>query len=459
MKNKELLLKVAVLLLVCLMGIALFSGCTEQNGEEGTEQESEENFKPAEDTGEESELFKRYEEYKENATLAFKNSPIAPKDDFSYEISGGKVKIVKYTGDESVIVVPERIDDAPVTTISKGAFCGGGLRAVYLPDSVESIEQGAFDDCGGLSTLRLPFIGDGAENEFLGYIFGGDEPDENAVTVPPSLKMVIVGEGCDEIAARSFKGAKTLNAVVLSDTVKKIGDLAFYQCADLVFVDLGGATEIGEYAFGNCKSLYSIDISGADKVGHGALYFCSSLHSLTANFGANDFLGELFGAESPDYNGEFVPSSLRVVSVAEGCRKIPDRAFASCKFITEVKLPESLETVGIRAFYSCRSLESIDITDKVKAIGDDAFFGCDNMSSVELGASLEVIGMQAFYGCKAIKTVECPKSLKEIKASAFYGCSSLEKISLGGVQRIGKDAFSACPKLPPIDAGGVEIEK
>lgn len=459
MKNKEFLLKALALLLICLMGLISLSGCTEQNETESTEEESEEEFEPAKDSGEDSELSIKYEENKENSELAFKNSPTAPKEAFSYEVSDGKVKIVKYTADESVVVIPETIDGAYVTEIAKGAFSGGGIRAVYVPDSVKKIEESAFDNCDGLSTLRLPFIGDGAENAFLGYIFGADEPDENAVTIPPSLKMVIVGDGCEEIADRAFKGAKTLSTVVLSDTVKKIGTLAFYQCTDLVYVDIGGASEIGEYAFGYCKSLYSIDMSGADKVDDGALYYCSALNSLAINFDENDLLGRIFGADSADYNGEFVPTSLRTVNVAEGCKKIPDRAFSSCKYITEVNLPESLESVGIRAFYSCRSLSSIEIPDKVKKIGDDAFFGCDNMTSLKLGASLEIIGMQAFYGCKALKSVECPKSLKEIQASAFYGCSSLEKVSLGGVRRIGKDAFSACPRLPALNTDGIEVEK
>lgn len=459
MKDNRFFVKLAALLLIlslCL-GISM-TACSENEEQESGEVETEEPFEPVRDSGEESDLYKRYAEYKENSTLAFKNNSALDKESFSYEIVEGKAKIVSYTGDEAIIVVPEEIEGAKVTEIAKGAFFGGGIRAVYLPDTIDIIAQGAFDDCEGLSTIRIPFIGDGGENAYVGYIFGADEPDKNAIALPPSLDMIIVGEGCENVADEAFKGAKTLSAVILPDSVSKIGKLAFYQCVDLVYITAGGVNDIDEYAFAYCTSLYDIDISSAKNVAKGTFYSCSALHSISLTFGENDYLGRLFDAESAEYNDELVPASLRRVTVAEGTEKIPQRAFYSCKYLTEIVLPESLEEIGVRAFYACRSLGEISIPNNAKTICDDAFFGCDNLARLTLGDSLETIGMQAFFGCESLESVECPESLKEIGPSAFYGCKSLVSVTLGGASKVGRDAFGNCPSLSPIDYSGVTVE-
>jgi len=460
MKSKTFFVKLTVLLLALTFCLGIsFTACSENEEQQRPQTETEEPFEPARDSGVESDLYRRYAEYKENSTLAFKNNSPLDKNSFSYEISEGRVTIVSYTGEESIIVVPEEIDGATVSAIAKGAFSGGGVRAVYLPDTVEHIAQGAFDNCEGLTTLRIPFVGDGGENAYAGYIFGADEPDENAIALPPSLDMIIVGDACKDLADEAFKGAKTLSALVLPDSVVKIGKLAFYQCVDLVYISLDGVKEIDEYAFAYCTALYDIDISSAENVAKGAFFSCSAIHSISLNFGENDYLGRIFDAESAEYNDELVPTSLRKVTVAEGCKKIPARAFYSCKYITEVILPDSLEDVGIRSFYACRSLGKIVIPDNVKRICDDAFFGCDNLANLTLGRSLDSIGMQAFYGCAALVSVECPDSLDEIGASAFYGCKSLLTVDIGGASRVGRDAFSDCPLLSPIDYSGVTVEE
>ncbi len=449
MKNKGSLIKAPSLLLILLLILSLcLTACKDGQAESGDgETEAEESFKPSENKGEESELYLRYVEYKENASLAFKEYSPLDGGAFVYDMADGRVTIVKYVGKEAVIVIPESIGGARVEAIKEGAFSGGGVRAVYVPDSVKRIEKGAFEGCEGISTLRLPFVGDGGDNAFLGYIFGADEPDKNAVAIPQSLDMVILGEGCESVADEAFKNAKSLSAVILPESVGSIGALAFYQCLDLVYIDLGGAFEIGEYSLADCKSLYSVDISGVETVGEGALYSAGSLNNITLSLKEGDYLGKFFGAKSPDHNEEFVPKALRAVNVAEGCEIIPDRAFSLCRYITEVSLPSTLESVGIRAFYACRSLEGVTIPDSVVIIEDDAFFGCDNLASLTLGSSLEKIGMQAFYGCMLLESVDFPASLSEIGASAFYGCVSMSAAALNGQEKIGEDAFGNCPLL------------
>ena len=442
-------------LVFMLVLVAVFASCNEVPTMSEPEADT---FKPADDLMGDGDLAKRYTEYLENSELAFKaNSPM-DAENFEYEITADGVKINSYIGDEGIIVIPEEIDGVAVVCVGAGAFSGGTIRAVYSPDSVTVIEKGAFSKCEGLATLRLPFVGDGEDKAFLGYIFGAESADSNVVNVPPSLDMVIIGDGVTEIKDEAFLGCKTLSAVVLPDSVESIGKFAFYECADLCFVSLGESVKnIGEYAFAYCSYLYYIDCSMADSIATGAFIYCSRLNGIKLSFADGDYLGRFFGATVADHNKNFVPDSLRRVEVAEGCTVIPDRAFTECYYIMSVTLPETLEFVGVRAFYSCRSLEKIEIPDKTKIIGDDSFFGCDRLGEVSIGDGLEELGMQAFYGCISIESISLPESLKEIKSSTFYNCVSLSEVELGGVKKIGKNAFKKCDGISSLNLNGVDV--
>ena len=452
---KDKLLRVLFALL-CLS--ILVSGVASKEEDKGGEANvPEDDFVAVTDKGKDSELYKRYKEYEENSTLAFTGREPTFAEAFEIETNEGRAEIIGYIGDDDIVIIPSKIGENEVKGIRTGAFKDSKVRAVFVPDSVESIGQGAFEGCDDLATLRLPFIGDGGENSFLGYIFGAKSYDENAVKVPALLDMLLLGDGVSSVKENAFRGCKTLSAVILPEDLGEIGKLAFYECADLVYVGMGKVDLLGEYAFAHCTSLFDIDISGAGKVETGVLYSCTALNGITLNLHENDYFGRFFGAEAVEFNSDFVPLSLRRVTVAEGVEIIPDMAFSSCKYLTEVNLPSALRSVGVRAFYSCRSLAAIKLPEGVKSVGDDAFFYCDALAMVELPQSLESLGMQAFYGCESIKKINIPNSLKEIKSSTFYGCSSLESVTLGGTKKIGKDAFGKCDALNPVSCDEVEV--
>lgn len=447
-----------VLAILLVLSVILTS-CIARPGEE-TETEgatqAPERFTPAVDEGADSELAKAYAEYSENLSLAFGESDKTDASSFEYVEADGKITITGFIGNESIVMIPDAIEDKTVVKIAAGAFSGKGVRAVYVPDGVLQIEKGAFANSEGLSTVRLPFVGDGGDIGYIGHVFGAEEYSQNSLKLPTSLKYIIIGGSAEKIDDNAFAGCKDLAAVSLSESVKEIGEFAFFECDDLVCIKFSGVESVGQYAFGYCESLYYISLSGVNSIGKGALASCSSLYGVELTFGENnEFLGHAFGADSADYNDEFVPKSLRRVAVTEGCVAIPDRAFAACRYLTEITMPESVTKIGIRAFYACRSLVGIDLCNGVKTVGDDAFFGCDNLVTAKLGDGLEIIGMQAFYGCRALKEITVPSSVTEIRSSTFFGCESLETVVLGGVNKIGKDAFAGCKSLTPPDTSKV----
>ena len=451
-------------LMICLAICLAFAcvGCIQAPVEE-SEWEGKEEFTAADGMSEQvANIALKHEEYKDKVGSAFGLNEVTDAACFEIESVGeNEVKITSYIGEESIVVIPEEIGGAAVVALGEAAFANATVRAVYVPDSVRSIEKGAFAGASALVTLRVPFIGDGGENSHFGYIFGADSYEYHAVKVPATLEVVIVG-AAESVAENAFASCKSLCAVVLPNTVRSIGKFAFYECFGLVYADLGGSVaEVGNYAFGYCSSLFSLSLVGAERIGFGALYGGKSLYSLTLSVvgesaESNRFLGYIFGAESADYNDDFVPVSLRELSLVD-CDEIPDRAFASCAYIAKFALGEGIESVGVRAFYGCRSLKSIDMPESLTMIGDDAFFGCDNLEAVDFGAGVESIGMQAFYGCRSLKSVAMPDKVREIGSSTFALCESLASVELNNVKVVGKDAFKGCDSLTPVDCDGIEV--
>ncbi len=466
MMNKSLKKSVLSAALAALIILVSLGGCVERPSEaESGDWNGKDEFEPSDGMGKDTQaLAERYEEYEENSGLAFKQNQPAAETDFSVSEFEGGVKIDGYTGSDNVVVIPESIDGKAVVAIGAKAFSSAAIRAVYVPDSVTFIEKGAFEGANAITTLRLPFVGDGKEVTHFGHIFGSDGYSNHAVKVPTSLDMVILGDHTADIAENAFAGCKSLSAIVLPVNIEKIGDFAFYECKDLVYVSRNTAVkEVGSYAFGYCSSLFKAEFVLVESLGLGALYECNSLKYLSLPFVGgsateNRFLGYIFGSESADYNDEFVPKSLFSVSLsALQCKDIPDRAFSGCAYIAEVIFDMEIESIGIRAFYACRSLKSITLPDAVKTIGDDAFFGCDNLEEINLGKDIESIGMQAFFGCRRLKKLVIPEKVSEIKPSTFAFCSSLKTVELNNVKKVGKDAFYKCDVLTPVDLTGIDV--
>lgn len=445
MKNKLIFSLVLILTLTLLASCGgELSGGNVPNGE----------FTPATDNGEDSELYERYQTYKNELEQSFASAVPLGAECFEYEDADGGVKITKYVGEDSVAVIPESIGSAAVTSIAAGAFDSRNMRAIYIPDSVTDAECGALSGCNGLVTLRLPRIYGG----FLGYIFGADEHAKNAISTPSSLDRIIIGEGVETVNSNAFSGCKSISAILLPDTLREIGEFAFYECGDLVFVHTGeGLEKIGQYAFATCSELYAFDCKGAE-IELGAFYNCRSLNNIAfADFeDEGAYLGYIFGAKTADYSADFVPSSLRRVALTN-CDNVPALAFAQCENLTAVTVNVGACSVGVRAFYGCASLTEAELPETVEKIGDDAFFGCASLVDVKLPARLTSLGKQAFMNCGALKSIILPEALRTVEAGTFYGCASLVTVDLGGAVRIERDAFAKCQRLVPVSTKGIEV--
>ena len=84
---------------------------------------------------------------------------------------------------------------------------------------------------------------------------------------------------------------------------------------------------------------------------------------------------------------------------------VDEGAFAGCTELTDVNLPETLESIGKGAFSGCSKFTEIRIPEKVSEISLDAFEGCTAAKEIRLPAGIKTIGQDAFSGADNVKDV------------------------------------------------------
>ncbi len=138
----------------------------------------------------------------------------------------------------------------------------------------------------------------------------------------------------------------------------------------------------------------------------------------------------------------------------EGCpvTEIGYKAFADCKNLEEISLPESLEFIGGYAFSQCSMLKKISLPKGLKKILDHAFYDCSLAEEINLPENLEVIGEVALP--RYVKKITVDEKNRHFttdgtalfnvdKASLVWIAPSIEGIYVlpENVARIGKGAF------------------
>ncbi len=156
-------------------------------------------------------------------------------------------------------------------------------------------------------------------------------------------------------------------------SVTNIGRKAFYKCTDLTSINIGNSvTSIGVDAFGGCNGLKKIIIGkSVTSILGGAFQGCNSVEKLI---------------------------------YADGCTNARRIVVPS---VSEVCLPETLQTIGDYAFHDFEKLNKILIPNSVTSIGHSAFSGCTRLTSITLPCSVTHIGKWAFAFCSSLTDMYC----------------------------------------------------
>ncbi len=251
-----------------------------------------------------------------------------------------------------------------------------------------------------LTTFEFEETGNG-EWKITKYI--GFDFDEENIEIPAQIgdkKIVALG-------AKLFAHNERIKRVKLDPGIKVIENRAFALCKSLEQIILPDTLEtIEECAFLGTALSELVLPSSIVKLGRGVCSGCTVYNSF--------------------------------------CEKIGG--------LTKVVLPEGLTEIPDEAFFSCKVLEHINIPKSIKRIGKTAFEFCENLTPFEFHDGLETIGERAFAftfsdryedGDNSLGMLLIPKSIKHIEKSAFEGCNIDEIAFIQGCQaKLEKGAFA-----------------
>ena len=383
--------------------------------------------------------------------------------------------ITGYTGNPSVLAIPETLDGYTVKKIANSAFAKKtSLKAVTIPDTVTAIGARAFDGCTNLSDVSL------SKNlESIGCRAFASCSSLIEIEIPKSLRSAsasyydgssrMVGgpfynsgltsvtfeAGTDRVVGNLFHYAEKLENVALLDTMTTIGDNAFYECKSLREIKLlNKLTAIGAEAFEDCTALESIDIpdtvtaigarafdgctnlsdvslsKNLESIGCRAFASCSSLIEIEIPKSLRSASASYYDGSSRMVGGPFYNSGLTSVTFEAGTDRVVGNLFHYAEKLENVALLDTMTTIGDNAFYECKSLREIKLLNKLTAIGAEAFEDCTALESIDIPDTVTKIGTRTFSGCNSLAAVKLSEKLKTIPSYAFNGCSSLTAIKL-----------------------------
>ena len=207
----------------------------------------------------------------------------------TYQVYSDRAVLTCYEGDDTVLELPETVNDVPLTEIRMRYSTCFRVETLKIPASVTAIDAKSLREFYNLKTLDIQSDSFLYEDGIL-YSKGGKEL---IAAVSPSADVVI-HDGCTEIQAEAFYNCDTEMTVHFPSSLRTIGNRAFYS-AEIRSADFSDGLEtVDEYAF-----------------------MGSSLEEL------------------------HLPSTLK---------HIGQSAFASLSGYKGLRLPDSVETVGRNAF-------------------------------------------------------------------------------------------------------------
>lgn len=398
-----------------------------------------------------------------------------------------------------------------VVSIGKGAFAGSYLASIKLPDSLETLGEAAFQGCFSATSLSLGSgIRDIPGGCFMTCMYLEEIiiPDQ-VETIGPSAfqgcgfsaKKLTLGSGLKRIAPWAFYNFRNITSLTFPEGLLEIGDCSFEQCDGLTEVYIPASVETIGYGpiSGRGMRKYTVAPENPNYVSYNdALYskdltllieypearpgqpaWPENLREIGTNACARATFSELRLPETVEIIGDaafYASSTIRKISLPAAVKAIGttafygnealeeidwngssattvgDMAFAYCwKNLTEVVIPDGMETVGDGMFYGCDNLKTVSYPSTLRTIGSNIFNYCPRLEKVNFAEGLTEMGQDIFYECKSLKELIIPNSVKTVGQGLCFACSGLETLVIGsGLVVIPEYAFSGCTGLKSV---------
>ncbi|MCQ2070086.1 MAG: leucine-rich repeat domain-containing protein [archaeon] len=254
----------------------------------------------------------------------------------------------------------------------------------------------------------------------------GDMPEIAKNTLAPwygqrsKITGIVITGDITSVAGNAFYGYSKVTDIFIGDNVTSIGKYAFKSCPALETLWVGnGVTEMSALAFTNSfvnpdgstlkvnaanfagKQFYrmedSLCVSGI--VGStGDVTWSIDTYDGVIVFRGNGHMGTYSGPTAvPWYQYR---SSIHTVIVEEGVTDLCDFAFYSYPAIYEVRLADSVETLGKNSLRGCNDLFMIEFGKGLATIGSNALYGYTfyDMDGNVLKASASKLAGKTFTG-------------------------------------------------------------
>jgi hypothetical protein len=290
--------------------------------------------------------------------------PRALQAQFTFTTNNGTLTITGYTGPGGTVVIPDRINDVPVTSIGDYAFMyQTGISEVTISSNVTSIGYTAFYYCTGLTNVIIP------------------------------------------------------------DGLAFIADSAFYYCPNLVHVEIPRSViYIGGIAFGECSSLESIDVDTrnlAYSSSKGVLFNKNQTTLIQYPIGKVGSYAIPNGVSVIAGYAFYSCANLSGITFPNTITSIDPWAFAGCSSIPAFVFPNSLTSIGFSAFDGCGSITDLTLPASITYIANGAFASCGGLVKVTVSASLTSIEDYAFQYCQNLTGIYFLGNAPSCGTSAF----------------------------------------
>ena len=289
-----------------------------------------------------------------------------------------------------------------------------------------------------------------------------------------NVANLTVSDGIREITDDALFNCPNLKKLVLPETLKRIGALAFYgnQIAELEIP--AGVRQIGDgaFSFSDKQAIKKVSFPNPRLIlGKGVLGFKKSsgprafnpkywkdyfsdksnakISAVTVTCYAGSTADALYAV---NVKKNYLKADADTVRTAPADRVLKAGLFDPEELIFELIIPEGVEEIADKALSGLTMLNKVTLPDTLKVIGAHAFDGCRGLSELKLPKGVTQIGEACFAGCVGLKKINLPEGITEIPDYAFSGCASLSKAELpkGSLLKIGAYAFSNCPMLTDV---------
>ncbi|MBP0972040.1 MAG: leucine-rich repeat domain-containing protein, partial [Oscillospiraceae bacterium] len=219
-------------------------------------------------------------------------------------------EIAELQYNDSAFYIPAYIEGKPVTQLGSGkpVIPKNRYSYIYIPETLKVIGDYAFMNCISFNGLSW-YSSENLKLEHIGLeAFYGTGWQNSAESYGNTLSVLNILYRCFSrnaeykvsdyytvISADAFARNKSLEEIVLPDTLTKIEEGAFYDCTSLTSIEIpDSVVSIGNGAFVDCTALESAKLgSGLTEIGEDIFEGCTALKTIDAPAGSK--AAEFFG--------------------------------------------------------------------------------------------------------------------------------------------------------------------